>query len=58
MAYILELVTDVLQQPPQEQNDASVLLVTVLEVLADSFKHDEDGMLWQSPFGLQALKCM
>jgi hypothetical protein len=43
MTYVLELVADVLQQPPDE--DASLLLLTVLEVLTEGFKHDEDGTL-------------
>jgi hypothetical protein len=47
MSYVLDLVTDVLQQPTEEE--ASVLLLTVLEVLAESFKHDEDGMLHNLP---------
>jgi hypothetical protein len=45
MTYVLELVTDVLQQPLQEQNEAGLLFMTVLEVLAESFKYDENGTL-------------
>ena len=41
MTYVLEIVADVLQQPTEE--GADLLLLTVLEVLTDSFKNDEDG---------------
>jgi hypothetical protein len=53
MTYVLELVTDVLQRPPDE--DAGLLLLTVLDVLAEGFKYDEDGMFWNSVGFLRSL---
>jgi hypothetical protein len=47
MAYVLDIVTDVLQQP--SEGEADLLLMTVLEVLAESFKHDEDGTSQRGP---------
>jgi hypothetical protein len=52
MTYVLDLIIDVLQQPSEE--DANLLLMTVLEVLSESFKHDEDGTL-KSPLSCRDL---
>jgi U3 small nucleolar RNA-associated protein 10 len=45
MSYILELTSDLLQQPFTEDSQTALILPSILGALEKSFEHDQDGKL-------------